>query len=184
MATKNKPCKYCGSELHLSLKCFNAPRKPIKRSVTASSAKKVKTPTKKKPKAKTRSYYVKKLDEVFSQFIRLDKSDSNGYCECVTCGNRWFWKEIQNGHFMSRRYQATRWDEDNCFPQCVGDNVFKSGSYQEYTLFMLDSYGRKFVDELRLKAQTGVKPSTPQLKEMIEDYTNKVKVLKQEKCLE
>ena len=50
---KIKQCKHCGSETHTSLSCFNAPKKPIKRSVARPSVKKVKTPTKKRKESLT-----------------------------------------------------------------------------------------------------------------------------------
>lgn len=177
-AIKNKPCKHCGSELHLSLKCFNKPIKPPK---TALKDKKAKTP---KKKAQTRSQVIKKLDIVFSQYIRLDKTDVDGYGECVTCGNRLFWKELQNGHYISRGKYPTRWDEDNCHLQDYRCNVVLNGNYIEYTLYMLDSYGREFVDQLKSKSINGEKISTPQLKEMIDHYTQEVKRLKSEKGLD
>ena len=56
------------------------------------------------PKKLTRSKIVKKLDAVFSQYIRLSNTDKHGYCTCVTCGKKYFWKQIQAGHFMSRKH--------------------------------------------------------------------------------
>ena len=61
--------------------------------------------------------YKKKLDEVFSKYIRLKYAMPNGMCQCISCGSFKHWKEIQNGHYMSRRYMSTRFDEDNCRPQ-------------------------------------------------------------------
>ena len=72
--------------------------------------------TAKKP---TRSKLVKKLDTVFSQYIRRSNADNNGYCTCVTCNKTFHWKEIQAGHFMSRKHYSTRWDERNVKTQCV-----------------------------------------------------------------
>ena len=54
-----------------------------------------------------------KLDAVFSKYIRLKYSDDKGYCRCISCGKVFPWKEIQNGHYMSRRYMSTRFSEDN-----------------------------------------------------------------------
>ena len=164
---KKPSCKHCQSELHTSLKCFNAPRKPIKRSVARPSVKKVKTPTKKKPKAKTRSYYVKQLDSVFSLYIRQSKPNV-----CVTCGKKDDPKNLQNGHFYSRAKYPTRWHEDNCHPQCPRCNVFMKGMYIEYTMFMIDKYGREYVDELKELAYSRKKITTVEIKEMIEKYQN------------
>lgn len=134
-------------------------------------------------KVKSRSQLIKDLDKIFSQYIRLDKTDQYGYGHCVTCGSRGFWKELQNGHYISRGKYPTRWDEDNCHLQDYKCNVVLSGNYIEYTLFMIDRYGRKFVDELKIKSINGEKISTPELREKIEYYKNKVNMLKTEKSL-
>lgn len=168
---KPKPCKHCQSELHTSLKCFNAPRKPVKRPVGGSKVKKIKTP---KKKTMSRSQLVKRLDSVYSQYIRLKNADSDGYCICVTSGKRIYWKEIQNGHFYSRKYLPTRWDDTNCHPQSVADNIFLRGNYINYTRYMIDRYGRDYVDELERKAKSGAKISTPELREKLEYYSGKV----------
>ena len=180
---KVKQCKHCGSETHLSLSCFKAPRKPVRRSVAAPKAKKAKTSTKKKPKAKTRSYYVKKLDAVFSQYIRLSESDSEGYGECITCGIRLFWKEAQACHFYTRGRYPTRWDEDNVHYGCYRCNVLLKGNYINYTREMLDRYSREFIDQLECKSLNGEKTPTPELKEMIEHYSTEVERMKVEKGL-
>ena len=186
-----KACKYCNSAEHSSTFCFNAPKKPIKNAIKprskaivgVSKPKVAKVPTIKKKKAKTRSQLVKELDAVFSQYIRLDKSDKDGYCVCVTSGERMFWKDAQAGHFYSRKYYPTRWHDDNVFPQSIRDNIFFHGNYINYTRFMLDSYGREFVDELEALAKSGKKISTPEIREKIEYYKKEVNRLKKEKML-
>lgn len=162
---KNKPCKHCGSELHLSLSCF---QKPVKRPVVRVAVKKAKTPTKKKPKAKTRSYYVKQLDQVFSEYIRRSNPPV-----CVTCGKSDEWKNLQNGHYYSRGKLPTRWHEDNCHVQCVGCNVFKSGNYTEYALYMLQTYGEGKLRELHTLANSTEKIPTSVIQEKIEEYRTK-----------
>ena len=73
----------------------------------------------------TRSKLVKKLDAVFSQYIRLKDADEFGNATCFTCGKVDHWKKLQNGHFQSRKHYATRWDEMNCQVQCVsGCNMY------------------------------------------------------------
>ena len=91
-----------------------------------------------KTKKPSRSKLIKKLDNVFSQYIRLSRSDDQGFCTCVTCGKSAHWKEggIQAGHFISRKHYSVRWDEDNVHPQCVGCNVFKAGEQYKYSIFL------------------------------------------------
>lgn len=124
--------------------------------------------TAKKP---LRSKLIKKLDVVFSKYIRLSNADSRGMCTCVTCGKQFHWKNIQAGHFMSRKHYSTRWDESNVKPQCVGCNMFKSGEQYKYSLFL----GSELANDLYLKSKETVKFSSQELEEMIDDYTTKLK---------
>ncbi|NCU40899.1 recombinase [Candidatus Saccharibacteria bacterium] len=134
-------------------------------------------------KQPTRSQLVKKLDKVFSQYIRLSESDENGYGNCITCGTNLFWKQAQACHFYTRGRYPTRWDEDNVHYGCFRCNVLLKGNYINYTRYMLDSYSREFVDELEIKSQNGTKIPSSELKEKIEYYTEEVKKLKEEKGL-
>jgi hypothetical protein len=124
--------------------------------------------TAKKP---TRSKLVKKLDVVFSQYIRLSKADERGFCRCFTCGKQYHWKNIQAGHFMSRKHYATRWDEENVQPQCVGCNMFKQGEQYKFSIFL----GSELSNELYLKSKEIVKFSNQDLQDMINDYQAKLK---------
>ena len=108
-----------------------------------------------KRKKPTRSKLVKKLDILFSQFVRVSNADKNGYCTCVTCGKKGHWKDgsIQAGHFMSRKHYSTRWDIRNVKPQCVGCNMFKSGEQYKYSIYL----GSELSNELYLQSNKIVK---------------------------
>lgn len=128
--------------------------------------------TAKKP---TRSKLVKKLDVVFSQWVRLSNADSRGFCTCVTCGKQGHWKTggIQAGHFISRKHYSTRWDERNVKPQCVACNVYRSGEAYLYSLYL----GHNLSDELYQKSQKITKFTNVELQEMIDDYSHRLKKL-------
>ncbi len=176
-----KSCLTCGKRCYGAYCVQHKPRVPLKRSPI-----KKKAPTTRKPKTKkgteSRSELVKRLDSVFSQYIRL-KDSVGGPASCVTCGGTKPWKEMQNGHFFTRGRQTTRWDEMNCHVQDYRCNVILSGNYINYTRFMIDRYGREAVDELEKKSLSGEKITTPELRERIEYYKNKVnELLKKEIC--
>jgi len=126
-----------------------------------------------KTKKHSRSKLVKKLDTVFSQWVRLSKADKNGYCTCVTCSKKLYWKEIQAGHFQSRKHYSTRWCELNVYPQCVGCNVFKYGEQYKYSLFL----GKEAAEVLYLKSKEIVKFANSDLEDMIKDYSQRLKKL-------
>lgn len=126
--------------------------------------------TAKKP---TRSKLVKKLDTVFSQYIRLSNADNNGYCTCVTCNKTFHWKKIQAGHFMSRKHFSIRWDERNVKPQCVACNVYRAGEQYKYSIYL----GKELANELYLQSKEIVKFTNYELEDMINDYSEKLKKL-------
>lgn len=126
--------------------------------------------TAKKP---TRTKLVKKLDVVFSKYIRLSNSDKNGYCTCVTCGNKFYWKEIQAGHFMSRKHYSTRWDENNVKPQCVACNVYRAGEQYKFSLYL----GNNLSEELYIKSKEIRKFTSLELEEMYNDFNERLKDL-------
>lgn len=132
---------------------------------------------KQKPKLKKKSYYVKKLDEVFSRYIRLTYANDSGYVACYTCDKVMRWDESQNGHYISRGHMTTRWDESNCRVQCPGCNVFKNGNYTEYAYRLFKEVGQKGVDELMRKKKVLTQFSIPMLQEKTIYYTKKVKSL-------
>ena len=123
---------------------------------------------KKKP---SRSKIVKKLDAEFSRYIRLKYSDHNGYVKCYTCNRIKHYKDsMQNGHFMSRRYYSTRWNEDNCRPQCYGCNCHAQGRSYEFSLNLNKEYGYEISLELLQLSKETVKISNPELIEKTEYY--------------
>ena len=81
----------------------------------------------------SRKNLIKKLDQVFSLYIRL-RYATNEITECYTCGKVDHYKKLQCGHFMSRKYYATRWDEDNCQVQCYSCNVMRYGEQYKFGL--------------------------------------------------
>lgn len=122
----------------------------------------------------------KKLDALFSRYIRLKYADDEGLVMCVSCGAEKPIKEMQCGHFVSRSYLAGRFNEENCRPQCAGCNVFKQGNYKEYTLALIDEIGRKKVDELLALKNETRNISKKEYDEMIEHYEAEVKRMQKE----
>jgi len=125
------------------------------------------------PKKRSRKKLIENLDTVFSQYIRLRDADQEGYCRCVTCGEKHYWKRIQAGHFISRKHYATRWDETNVHAQCVACNVFRAGEQYKYSLFL----GADISHELLEKSRELVKYADFELEEMIKNYKNKIKYM-------
>ena len=117
----------------------------------------------------SRSKIVKKLDTIFSQYIRKKNSD-HGMSQCFTCGKIDDWKKLQNGHFQSRRHYSTRWDEVNCQVQCAGCNVFKYGEQFKFGLELNKKFGSGTAENLHIKSKQQIKYQNFELLEMIKYY--------------
>lgn len=103
----------------------------------------------KRRKQKTIARLVEDAAVILQRVVRMKAADENGYCTCVTCGVVNQWNDgMQGGHFISRVKTRHKLLEENIHPQCSGCNGPRKGEHQAYTLYMIDTYGREFVDEL------------------------------------
>ena len=119
----------------------------------------------------------KKLDVLFSQYIRRRNADHLGRVKCFTCGVEKHWKEQQAGHFQSRSHHSTRWDEVNVQVQCVKCNMFRQGEQYKFGLYLDDRFGDGTAEELENRAKTIVKLNRVDYEEAIECYKQKIREL-------
>ena len=106
---------------------------------------------KKKPKIKIPklSTLVTKADTVCSIYIRMKYADHAGCITCITCGAYMPWKDSQNAHYIERGHHWTRYLEENLHPACASCNFYhKEFHKRQYTLAMIDLYGREKITEL------------------------------------
>jgi len=120
-----------------------------------------------------RSTLIKKLDKVFSQYIRLKDADHAGYVSCFTCGVSKNWREVDAGHFQSRGKYATRYHEDNVKPQCKRCNGFRGGEQYQFAL----NLGTDLADELVYLSNQPARLTNDWLLEKIKHYQREVKKL-------
>jgi len=128
-------------------------------------------------KKPTRKNIIKKLDTIFSIYIRR-RFAKNEIAECFTCNKQAHWKELQCGHFQSRKHYATRWDETNCQVQCAGCNVFKCGEQFIFGQRLDSKFGEGTAEKLFLKARKTIKLSTEDLFSLINKYEHLTNTLK------
>lgn len=162
-----KICKRCEKEKRLwargLCKSCDIVENPAKYMIERKKAEK-------KKKAESVTTLKKKLDAIFSLYIR-QKYEVDGLVECYTCGVQKPLKSMQNAHFWSRSHLSTRWDEDNCRVCCVGCNVYKHGNYIVYTQKILKEIGQEAFDKLEQKKNMSFSPSKEWLTKQIEFYT-------------
>ena len=168
---KEPKCKICGGK-HYAAFCFQAPRKAIK--VNKPIVKKISKPIKrtaiKSQPQSNRAKLVKEADRVFSTYIRK-KSSINGYCRCVTCGTRDKWQNMDNGHYLSRRYMQIRYDEMNCHVQCKRCNQTLSGNLTKYKDYLIKTYGFDPTEMLKRRVQTRGKVTINDIQNIIAKYS-------------
>ena len=115
-----------------------------------------------------------KADRYFSAYIRARDSVA-GFAVCCSCGKRT--STFDCGHFMSRRFQATRYDELNANAQCLKCNRFENGNQFEHARYIDDKHGVGTAESLRLKARMTSKRSQNDYEYIAQTYKDKLDAL-------
>ncbi len=123
-----------------------------------------------------RKTLIKKLDKVFSQYIRR-KYTKKGYGRCYTCRAIKPYEELDSSHYISRQHLATRWDERNAKVCCQKCNRFLSGNLDEFALALQREYGDDILLELNKDKWTPRKINELEIMALIEEYQEKLKKL-------
>ena len=129
-------------------------------------------------KSETLSSLKKKADKAHSLATRLRFAFRVGdelYCKCVTCGSAKPLYATHCGHFMSRRYSGTRYDEQNTAPQCTFCNTYNQGQQYKFSLWLDDFYGDGTAKALAQKAQQYYKLTKAELLDIIVDRKQQIK---------
>tara|TARA_R100001480_G_C4607629_1_gene164205 strand:+ start:68 stop:466 length:399 start_codon:yes stop_codon:yes gene_type:complete len=124
---------------------------------------------------KTQKYWKNKIDKVFHEYIRRRDVDNNtGYCECVSCGKTIHFSESDAGHFISRKYLITRYDERNVHAQCRKCNRFEYGRQYEYSIAL----GQELSQELLQTSRSMIKFSDADWQEIYQEFNDKLNEIK------
>lgn len=129
-----------------------------------------------RPRSKTRPRKVslsrlrRSLDAVFSLYVRAKYPKT-----CYTCGAAG--KTLQCGHFISRSYLATRWNESNCRPQCVGCNIWGRGKPLDFEENLKKELGDVAVEQLKSQRHQLIRPTRAFYELMIGEYSSKLAIL-------
>ncbi len=97
---------------------------------------------------KTYQQLVKILDREVSIYVRKTHQFGDGYCACYTCGKVLPIGEIDAGHYISRRFYATRYELDNIRPQCTGCNKYRGGEPVKFRMRLVEEIGEERVRRL------------------------------------
>lgn len=120
---------------------------------------------------------------LLQKLVRVKAADMSGYCRCVTCGRVEHYTDMDGGHFISRTWTATRLMEKNIHPQCKRCNGYLRGNMIAYTLYMVETYGKDFVEELQRIKNVPTKYTRADLLDMIDLFRDRVAEIMTEKGL-
>src|SRR5690606_19997162 len=113
-----------------------------------------------------RSKLIKKLDKVFSKFIReRDRS-------CLYCGKT---ENLQCAHIVPRTYLNLRWDERNCITLCYRHHLYWAHKDPlEFVAWIRNKFPG--LEEYLIKKKNEcVKYDKTKIEELLEVYIDKVK---------
>tara|TARA_R100001440_G_scaffold6819_1_gene13750 strand:+ start:2739 stop:3137 length:399 start_codon:yes stop_codon:yes gene_type:complete len=128
------------------------------------------------PRKVTRKSLIKRLDTIFSLYIRLRDADKNGFCTCITCKKKYHYKELDAGHFLSRRHFSVRYDTENVYSQCRYCNRYNAGQQYIYSI-ELEKKESGLPKRLLEKSKKTVKLSNDDLISLINRYKEFVKLM-------
>lgn len=111
-----------------------------------------------------------KADRYFSKYIRLRDKDK----PCITCGK---YGDKDCGHFISRRFEATRFDEKNVHGQCIKCNRFEYGNQYEHGKAIDRLYGEGSADFLLQRSKMLCKRSAADYEYIAQEYKQKVNAI-------
>jgi len=118
---------------------------------------------------------MKKAQKYFNTYIReRDKKKP-----CVSCGQPLGHKFDAGHYFSSGTHKAVTFDERNVHGQCVACNQHKHGNLLNYQTGIQERIGEDGLVKLELKAHEIRKYSREELRDIIEEYKQKTKALKE-----
>lgn len=134
-------------------------------------------------KVKRKPNLVKKLDRVFSEYVRLRDSKPFGYkhFKCPTCGRILPFEQADCSHYFSRKSSSTRFDENNCMAECRYDNRFNAEHLHKLREALIHRIGEKNFHILEWKHNQTKKWSDCEIKELIKYYQSLNKKMLAEK---
>lgn len=110
---------------------------------------------------------------------RISNADDNGNCTCVTCGHTGRYNDyFDGGHFIAKG-SSSYWmlDPRNIHPQCksCNGNGMKFGNKEmAYTLWMIDKYGRDFVEHMKSTKGQIIKRTALEFEAFITEANKKI----------
>lgn len=113
-----------------------------------------------------------KLDIAWSKLVKLKAEN-----KCEYCGKTTY---LNSHHIYSRSKRSVRWNENNGICLCVGHHTFSSTfsahkTPLEFIRWLDKCKGKKFMDNLMIKANSISKLHTFEKEILLKELNNKIK---------
>ncbi len=179
---KDKVCRVCetkftpfrSTQAVCNYHCANLYAKELNEKKTQKEWKQRKA--KMKSDLMSLSDWLKIAQKHFNHYIRLRDKGNN----CISCGKQFFKDEIVHAsHYKpAGTCYNVRFNEDNVWLSCVKCNTHLSGNGIEYRKRLVEKIGIERVEEVEKLSIITRKFTIPEVKEIIETYKSKIKILK------
>lgn len=120
---------------------------------------------------------IKKLDKVFSEYIRRRDADEYGRVKCCTCPTVAHWAEMDCGHWRSRHNKSIRFEESDNHAQCRECNRTNDGEYQFHEAYIVKRYGSREAKRLIVLSHKAKHWMQHEIDELVKKYKLKIKSL-------
>lgn len=125
-------------------------------------------------------WWEEKVWKEMSRFVRMRDAweySKGDVVKCCTCSHVAHWKELQGGHFVSRRHKATKFNERNVHAQCGGCNAKHMGGGKEWEhgQYIDRRYGKGTAELLKHASTQMVKRTVFEMEQLYEYFREKVK---------
>lgn len=107
-----------------------------------------------------------KADKYFSLYIRIRDAKTDYLGQCCTCGKWGDIRTMDNGHYIKRQHQATRFNEFNCALQCKRCNNFEQGADVKFRKHLVDRFGEDKILLVEASKRQSVKRSASDMKQL------------------
>lgn len=126
-------------------------------------------------KLMTKGEWLKLAQTVFNLFIRTRDAGQ----KCISCDCDMSTRKGDASHFYATTYSSLRFEPDNVHLSCVHCNQHLSGNIHEYRPRLIKKIGAARVKWLDDHAHDKFEITIDEIKELIKEYRQKIKNLKQ-----
>lgn len=153
-------------------------RTPLRRKTRLKRGTKPIQRTKLRPRSApgTHKALLKQVQTRYNLLRRLEESDDQGLCTCITCGRKLHFSLLDCGHaYHTQAHPVVRMDRINTNPQCGVCNRYNDGEQSLYTIALIDKYGQQAFDDLVTRAKSVRKVMRIELEEDLIQINERIK---------